>query len=169
MSKRIAAAGIFAALALIFSYVESLLPISLGIPGIRLGLANLVVVTGLYVMKLPDVCVISLVRILASGLLFGNLMSLLYSLAGGILSLGGMYFLKRTEQFSVIGVSAAGGAVHNTGQILVALVVTRVPAIAYYLPVLIGVGTLTGVLIGFVSSKILRILTASSYFRNSRS
>ena len=155
MAKRIATDGIFIALALIFSFVESLIPFNFGVPGIKLGLANIVIVTGLYYMKLTDVCLISLVRIVISSLLFGNLMALIYSLAGGVLSLAVMVLLKRTDKFSVTGVSMAGGVFHNVGQILAAMAVTGVPVIAYYLPVLMVTGLLTGAVMGFISGRVL--------------
>ncbi len=166
MAKRVALAGIFVSLALIFSYVESLIPFNFGIPGIKLGLANVVVVTGLYLMKLPDVCLISLIRIFVSGLLFGNMMSLIYSLSGGILSLIVMIFLRKTGKFSVIGVSIAGAVCHNAGQIAAAILVTGVPVIAYYLPVLIGVGLVTGAVMGIIASRVLVILTRSIKISN---
>ncbi len=166
MAKRVAMAGIFVSLALIFSYVESLIPFNFGIPGIKLGLANVVVVTGLYLMKLPDVCLISLIRIFVSGLLFGNMMSLIYSLSGGILSLIVMLLLKRTNKFSVIGVSISGAVCHNIGQIAAAIIVTGVPVIVYYLPVLMGVGIITGAVMGIIASRILAILTRSIKISN---
>lgn len=166
MAKRVAMAGIFVSLALIFSYVESLIPFDFGIPGIKLGLANVVVVTGLYLMKLPDVCLISLIRIFVSGLLFGNMMSLIYSLSGGILSLIVMLLLKRTNKFSVIGVSISGAVCHNIGQIAAAIIVTGVPVIVYYLPVLMGVGIITGAVMGIIASRILAILTRSIKISN---
>lgn len=166
MAKRVALAGIFVSLALIFSYVESLIPFNFGIPGIKLGLANVVVVTGLYLMKLPDVCLISLIRIFVSGLLFGNMMSLIYSLSGGILSLIVMIFLRKTGKFSIIGVSIAGAVCHNAGQIAAAILVTGVPVIAYYLPVLIGVGIVTGAVMGIIASRVLVILTRSIKISN---
>lgn len=166
MAKRVAMAGIFVSLALIFSYVESLIPFNFGIPGIKLGLANVVVVTGLYLMKLPDVCLISLIRIFVSGLLFGNMMSLIYSLSGGILSLIVMLLLKRTNKFSVIGVSISGAVCHNIGQIAAAIIVTGVPVIIYYLPVLMGVGIITGAVMGIIASRILAILTRSIKISN---
>lgn len=166
MAKRVAMAGIFVSLALIFSYVESLIPFNFGIPGIKLGLANVVIVTGLYLMKLPDVCLISLIRIFVSGLLFGNMMSLIYSLSGGILSLIIMLLLKRTNKFSVIGVSISGAVCHNIGQITAAIVVTGVPIIVYYLPVLMGVGIITGTVMGVIASRILAILTRSIKISN---
>lgn len=166
MAKRVAMAGIFVSLALIFSYVESLIPFNFGIPGIKLGLANVVVVTGLYLMKLPDVCLISLIRIFVSGLLFGNMMSLIYSLSGGILSLIVMLLLKRTNKFSVIGVSISGAVCHNIGQIAAAIIVTGVPVIIYYLPALMGVGIITGAVMGIIASRILAILTRSIKISN---
>ena len=166
MAKRVAMAGIFVSLALIFSYVESLIPFNFGIPGIKLGLANVVIVTGLYLMKLPDVCLISMIRIFVSGLLFGNMMSLIYSLSGGILSLIVMLLLKRTNKFSVIGVSISGAVCHNIGQIAAAIIVTGVPVIVYYLPVLMVVGIITGAVMGIIASRILAILTRSIKISN---
>lgn len=120
MSKRVAKCGLLIALAMVFSYVEVLIPFNFGIPGIKLGLANLIVVVGFYSMKTTDVIAVSLVRIFLSGLLFGNLMSILYSLSGGILSIIVMLLLKRLHRFSIVGVSIAGGVFHNIGQIIVA-------------------------------------------------
>ncbi len=166
MAKRVAMAGIFVSLALIFSYVESLIPFNFGIPGIKLGLANVVIVTGLYLMKLPDVCLISVIRIFVSGLLFGNMMSLIYSLSGGILSLAIMIILKKINKFSVIGVSISGAVCHNIGQIAAAIIVTGVPVIAYYLPILMAIGIITGAVMGIIASRILAILTRSIKISN---
>jgi len=159
-ASRIAKGGMFVALALIFGYVESLIPFHFGVPGIKLGLANIMTVAGLYFLDLSDVCLISVLRILLSGLLFGNLMSLIYSLAGGLLSLLIMILLKHTSQFSVIGVSMAGGVFHNVGQILAAIFMTGVANIAIYLPVLMGTGLLTGFLMGLISGRVLHILNS---------
>lgn len=109
------------ALAMIFSYVESLIPINLGVPGIKLGVANLVTVTGLYILAPMEVFVVVILRVLLVGFMFGNGMSILYSLAGGILSFLVMLLLKRIKGFSMIGVSIAGGVSHNIGQIAVAM------------------------------------------------
>jgi len=160
-AKRAAMGGIFIAAALIFSYVESLIPFHFGVPGMKLGLANIVIVTGLYFLNLPDICLISGIRILVAGLLFGNLMSLLYSFAGGLLSLAAMILIKRTGKFSVTGVSITGGVFHNTGQIIAAIAVTGVSAILYYLPVLIGTGIVTGFIMGLLSGRILSVLNKS--------
>ena len=99
MKNRVAYFGVFTALALIFSYVESLIPIQLGIPGVKLGLANLIIVIALYKMRLSEVFLLSIVRILLSGFLFGNYFSILYSLAGGLLSLAVMALLKKAGGF----------------------------------------------------------------------
>ena len=134
---------------------EFLIPVNFGIPGMKLGLANIVVTTALYVMKPYEAFLINLVRILLSGLLFGNGMSVIYSLSGGILSFAVMLLLKKIKGFSVFGVSIAGGVAHNTGQILAAMLVLENVLIAYYLPVLLISGAATGFLIGFLASRII--------------
>ena len=148
---RVAMTAIMVALAMIFSYVEALIPINFGIPGIKLGLANLVVVVALYTLNWPLAALIALVRIILSGLLFGNLASLVYSLAGGFLSFVVMALLKKIKGFSVIGVSIAGGVCHNIGQIIAAWFMLGSFKIVYYLPVLIISGAVTGVIIGILS------------------
>ena len=140
MKNRVAYFGVFTALALIFSYVESLIPIQLGIPGVKLGLANLIIVIALYKMRLSEVFLLSIVRILLSGFLFGNYFSILYSLAGGLLSLVVMALLKKTGDFSVMGISMAGGVSHNVGQLVVAMLVVETFSVGYYLPVLLVAG-----------------------------
>ena len=99
MKNRVAYFGVFTALALIFSYVETLIPINFGIPGVKLGLANLVIVIALYKMKLTEVYLLSVVRVLLSGFIFGNYFSIIYSLAGGLLSLTVMALLKKSKGF----------------------------------------------------------------------
>ena len=157
-AKRVAAAAVLTALAMIFSYIEALIPINFGIPGIKLGLANLVVVVSLYALGWPLAALISLVRILLSGLLFGNLASLLYSLAGGFLSFLAMCLLKKIKGFSIIGVSIAGGVSHNIGQILTAWFMLGSFKIVYYLPVLAVSGALTGLVIGILAKKCVPVL-----------
>ena len=148
--------GVFTALALIFSYVEMLIPIQLGVPGIKLGLANLLVVIMLYRCGVKDAFLLSAVRVVLSGFIFGSMFSILYSLAGGILSLAAMGLLRKTDSFSVIGVSMAGGVFHNMGQLLMARAVTKTIKIGYYFPVLLVAGVVTGILIGVVSAEVLK-------------
>lgn len=144
------------ALAMIFSYVEALLPFNFGIPGIKLGVANLVIVTSLYLLKPKDVWCLSLLRILLMGFLFGNGVSILYSLAGGILSLLVMLLLKTKGGFSMLGVSIGGGVSHNVGQLIAAICIVSNLNIAYYLPMLMIAGVITGAIIGMLSGKILQ-------------
>lgn len=158
MKNRVAYFGVFSALALIFSYVESLIPISLGIPGVKLGLANLIIVIGLYKMNLKEVYLLSLVRVLLSGFIFGNYFSILYSLAGALLSVTVMALLKKNGGFSVMGVSIAGGVFHNIGQLFVAMIVVETFGVVYYVPVLLIAGLITGMLIGITANEMLKRL-----------
>lgn len=155
---RVAVFGVFTALALIFSYVELLIPINLGIPGAKLGLANLVIIIVLYKTDWKEALLLSVVRIVLAGFLFGNLFGILYSLAGGILSLAVMALLKRSGAFSIIGVSMAGGVSHNVGQLIMAMLVVETYAVGYYLPVLLIAGLITGTLIGITGREMLKRL-----------
>ena len=158
MRHKAAYFGVFTALALIFSYVETLIPIHFAIPGAKLGLANLVVVIVLYKAGWKDALLLSVTRIVLSGFLFGNLFGILYSLAGGLFSLGVMTIIKRRESFSMIGVSMAGGVTHNIGQLIVAMIVVETYQVGYYLPALMLAGLATGTLIGLVCREVLRRL-----------
>ena len=153
-AKTVAFSGIITALALIFSYVESLIPFSFGIPGIRLGLANLVKVSALYYLSPVNVLTILVLRILISGFMFGNMYVIIYSLAGGLLSFAFMLLFKKLDFLSRFGVSIIGGVTHNIGQVIVASFILSNVAILSYLPVLIVAGTVSGFLIGIVSEKI---------------
>lgn len=155
MRHRAAYFGVFTALALIFSYLETFIPIPFGIPGIKLGLANLLTVVLLYKRNVKEALLLSVVRIVLSGFLFGNMFSILYSLAGGLASLFVMAVLKRSGKFSVMGVSAAGGVAHNMGQLLAAMAAVETYRVGYYFPILLVAGILTGLLIGITSEQIL--------------
>lgn len=147
-TERMARYALLTALALALSWLESMAPLSLAVPGIKLGLPNLVVVFVLYRMGLHDACAISLVRVLLVSFTFGNAYSFAYSLAGAVLSLAVMALLKRTGRFSVLGVSVAGGVCHNLAQLAVAAAVLGTARLAWYLPVLMVSGTAAGVCIG---------------------
>lgn len=153
-TKRIACLGLFIALAFVLSYVEFLLPLNIGIPGAKVGLANLVVMVALYTLGKKDAALLSFVRVVLVGLTFGNLAMLLYSLAGAILSFLAMLIAKRTKLFSMTGVSVLGGVFHNVGQIIVAMLVLETGSLLYYLPFLIVIGTISGVVIGLLSGMI---------------
>lgn len=158
MKGKVAYFGVFTALALIFSYVETLIPVNFGIQGVKLGLANLVIVIALYKMKLSDAFLLSVVRVVLSGFIFGNYFSILFSLSGGVLSLAVMALLKRAGGFSVIGISIAGGIAHNIGQLIVAMLVVETFRVAYYLPVLLLAGMLAGSVIGIAANEMLKRL-----------
>lgn len=152
--------GVFTALALLFSYIESLIPFHIGIPGVKLGLANLIIVVVLYKTEYKQAYLLSVTRVILAGFLFGNLFSILYSLAGGLLSLSMMILAKRKDGYSVIGVSVIGGVFHNVGQILMAMLVAESWKLIYYLPVLLLFGVLTGIVIGVVSKEMLNRLAS---------
>jgi heptaprenyl diphosphate synthase len=154
-SRRLAGLGLGLALALIFSYVEALFPIPIGIPGVKLGLTNAVVLVLLYAYGWRDACLVNVARVLLAGFFFGSLYSILYSLAGAALSFLVMVLLKKCRYLHIISISAAGGIAHNIGQFLVAALVLENYRILYYLPVLFLVGIVTGVLIGIVAQAIL--------------
>lgn len=164
-SKQIALYGVFAALAVLMGYVELLIPLPLLVPGMKLGLANVILVIALYYMDAKSAFFISLIRVVLCGLLFQGFAGLLYSLAGALCSLGIMTLLQKMPKFSMIGVSIAGGVFHNIGQIIVAALVVENIKIAFYLPLLLISGIVTGFLIGVVAQYSLRYL---SRFQNSK-
>lgn len=163
MKKKVAFLGIFLALALIFSYVEALIPINFGIPGMKLGLANIVIVILLYCMSPKEAYGVSVARVILAGFLFANLFSILYSLAGAMLSLTVMLLLKKTGKFQMLSVSAVGGVCHNIGQLFVAAWTVENLNIFYYLPVLLVSGLITGIVIGIVSREI--VVRIRQYFQ----
>lgn len=155
MRNKVAYLGVFLALALICSYVESLIPFYFGVPGVKLGLTNIVVVLMLYCVGAKEALVISVLRVVLAGFLFGNMFSILYSLAGGFFSFLAMYLLKRTKKFGVLPISISGGIFHNAGQLTVAALVVENYNIFYYLPVLLAAGIVTGLLIGIASQEMI--------------
>lgn len=151
----VARVALLASLALIFSYVEAVIPYNPGIPGVKLGIANIVTVIALYRFGAKEAAAVNVIRIIIAGLLFSGLFGMLYSLAGAALSLAGMIVLKKTGLFSVIGVSMAAGVLHNLGQLLVAAALIEDLRIFFYFPVLLFSGIAAGILVGFASAIIL--------------
>ena len=147
-SRALTRYALLVALAMVLSWLESMVPLSLVVPGVKLGLANLVVIFALYRLGPRQAVVISLVRVLLVTLTFGNAFGFAYSLAGAALSLGVMIPLRRSGKFSLLGVSIAGGVCHNIGQILVAMAVLGTAELLWYLPALLAAGTAAGVCIG---------------------
>jgi len=155
-TKKLALNSMLLVVSLILSYVESLIPLSFAVPGIKMGLPNIAILFVLYKSGWKNACVISLVRVVLVSVLFGNLFSMVYSLAGAALSLLVMILLKRCGKFGTAGVSVAGGVAHNAGQIMVAMLLLETAEIGYYLPVLCITGTIAGICIGLVSSLLVR-------------
>lgn len=154
--KKIAYMGLFAAIAIIFGYVESLIPFFAGIPGIKLGLANLAVLFILETYTWKEAALVSMVRILVIGFMFGNMFSILYSMAGAALSLTVMTLMKRFSGFSILGVSVAGGVSHNIGQLIIAALIVENTSLFYYAPVLLISGVITGILIGILTGEVTK-------------
>lgn len=162
--EKIAYLGVLAALAILFGYIESLIPFYFGIPGMKLGLANIMTVVVLYLLGTWEAAVVSVVRILVVSLLFGSSYSLLYSLAGGVLSLVIMILLKHVKRFSILGVSLAGGVMHNVGQLLVAMIVVKEIRLTFYAPFLMIAGAITGMLIGIISKLLYERIKKTGVF-----
>lgn len=155
-AERVAVSAVLVALALIFSYIEVLIPFNFGIPGIKLGLSNLIIVVALYRLGMGYALTVNMVRILLAGLLFGGISGMIYSFAGGITSFLVMLILKKTNLFSPVGISLAGGVMHNVGQLCIAALVTETVKIFLYMPVLLISGMITGCLLGFAAVLILK-------------
>lgn len=161
--QRTAFLGMMTALALIVTYVETLIPFQLGIPGAKIGLTNIVILLVLYRGRFSDALLVSAVRIVAVGVLFGNLSAILYSLSGGLLSLAVMQLLKKSKAFGVLGVSVAGGVSHNLGQLFVAMAVLESISLIYYLPFLMIAGVVTGLCIGAAAQAVMKHVSKIIY------
>lgn len=169
MESDVALYGMFISVAAVMSYVESLIPLRLPAPGMKIGLANIVTVWVLYSMGIKPAAIISVLRVLLVGFLFGNLYSIIFSLAGAAASMGVMYALRKIKRFSIIGVSIAGGVTHNLAQTAVAMIVLENARIAYYLPALIIGGVAAGIAIGILGGilyKKIKILPAKGNGQN---
>ncbi len=160
-TKKIAAMGVFLGVALVASYIESLIPFFFGIPGMKLGLTNVVIILALYLYGPKEALGISVMRILLVSAMFGNAFSAAYSFGGGLISFLVMFLLYRYTKLAIMTVSVAGGISHNMGQLLVAALIVDNTKILYYLPVLFIAGAVTGALIGMIAAAVKgRILAA---------
>lgn len=161
--KRTVELGFLLAAALILSYVESLIPFTFGIPGIKLGLPNLIVLLLLYggqssAKGAREALLVNGLRIVLSGFLFSNLYAILYALAGAVFSFTAMLSAKKCRCFSMAGVSVLGGVFHNVGQTVAAMIVVETFAVMYYLPILIVAGVVTGAVLGAAGMELLPYL-----------
>lgn len=157
----IASIALMSALAMIFSYVEAILPFNIGIPGVKLGVANIIIVIALYIFNWKIALTVNTIRIVLSGLLFSGVFGIIYSFAGGITSLLIMVLLKKSHKFSIIGVCTAAGVAHNFGQILTAAFLVKNISIFVYFPVLIFSGIIMGIITGTVAYLLLQKLPRS--------
>lgn len=157
--RQITTMGMLVALAMVLGFVETLIPINLGIPGMKLGLANIVVVIALFLFDIKTAVVVSILRIILIAMTFGNMSMMFYSIAGASLSLLSMIVISKIKSFSLISVSIVGGIMHNVGQIICAAFVVRTNGVFTYLPVLMIAGLVSGALIGIVAGLILVRLT----------
>lgn len=157
--RQITTMGMLVALAMVLGFVETLIPINLGIPGMKLGLANIVVVIALFLFDVKTAVVVSILRIILIAMTFGNMSMMFYSIAGASLSLLSMIAISKIKSFSLISVSIVGGIMHNVGQIICAAFVVRTNGVFTYLPVLMIAGLVSGALIGIVAGLISVRLT----------
>lgn len=155
MSKKIAFMGIFSSLALVAGYLERLIPVTIPVPGIKLGLANVIVLLTIYYMGTKEAFGVMMIKIVVTALLFSGLSGFFYSLSGGLLSFGVMLIGKKSGVFSVIGVSILGGVFHNIGQITLAALIVSNAGLLYYCPVLIIAGIVTGGITGLIAHYVL--------------
>lgn len=154
-TKQLVTLSALIAVAMILSYVESMIPAFVAVPGVKIGLSNIATVFALYALGWPYAICVSVVRVFLSSLLFGNFVSLIYSLSGAALALISMILLKKLDKFSSIGVSVVGGVCHNIGQVLAACIVMETAAIAVYIVPLLVSGTVAGVVIGIIAGNLV--------------
>lgn len=155
-TKKITMCGLMTALAMIFSYIETLIPVPLPIPGIKLGVANMAIIVAMFTIGYSEAVCVDILRVVLTAMMFGNFNSFIFSISGAVLSIVVMGILKKTDKFSEVGISVAGGVMHNVGQIIAAVFIMETSAIAYYLPVLMISGIVTGVVIGIVAALIIK-------------
>ena len=157
-TKKVATLGLCIALSMVLSFIESQIPPLVAVPGVKVGLPNLVMVFMLYKIGWKETAIVSIIRVVLVSMLFGSAVSMAYGLVGATFSLVGMILLKKSNLFSTIAVSVVGGVLHNVGQIATACVVMGTAQIVYYLPVLLISGTIAGVVIGFVAGLLVKKL-----------
>lgn len=150
-TKQITQLGLLLSVSLVLGYLESLLPVMVAVPGVKLGLANIVTMLVLYHMGGKQAFFIMLFRVVIAGFLYSGIAGIVYGLVGGVCCIVVMAFLKRISIFSVLGVSMTGAVFHNVGQILVAVIVMENTGVIYYLPVLCISGILSGLIVGYLS------------------
>ena len=166
-TRRIALSGLLTALMLVFGFIERLIPIAGAPPGVKLGLANSVLLYAVYMMGVKESFVLMLLKVLLTGFLFGNPQSMVYSFSGSLLSLCAMLLMHRVRGVSPVGVSVVGACFFNVGQVIAAAVMVHMPALLVsYLPILLISAVVTGVLTGLVAQRVIGALQKSGAIRN---
>ena len=155
-TKKLTTLSITVTIAMALSFLESQIPAFVAVPGVKVGLANIAIFFILYRFGIKEAALVSGVRVVLMGLLFGNFVSMLYSIAGAVLSLSVMVLFKKLAFFGEVGVSVLGGITHNIAQIGMACLLLRSDAILYYLPVLLLSGTVAGIVVGIVAAILIR-------------
>lgn len=153
---RAATVGILVALAFVLAFLESLVPVFVTFPGVKLGIANIVTVFALCRLRTRDALFITLARVILAGFAFSGLFASLFALCGGLLSIFAMFLAKKSRWFGVTGISICGGVFHNVGQLVVALFVTETATLAYYLPILSLSGVISGALVGLLTAVAIK-------------
>ena len=162
-TKKLTLLAMMITFAIVLSYVESKIPAFVAIPGVKVGLANIVVIFVLYKLGIKEAIVISGVRVFIISMLFGNPVSMIYSISGAILSLAVMFLLKKLTPLKEVAVSVVGGVMHNVGQIAVASVILDTNVVVYYLPFLILSGTIAGIAVGVAAAVLVKRINRFSF------
>ncbi len=155
-AQRVALCGMLLALMLVLGFVESQIPVAAGVPGIKLGLSNGVLIFAVYMLGVPTSFLLMVLKVLLSGFLFGNPSAMMYAFAGGVLSLTVMCVLSRVGGVSPVVVSMVGGLSHNVGQVALAMVILQTSQLMYYMAILMVVGLITGCATGVAANGIIR-------------
>ena len=150
--------AVLLSLSLILGYVEHLVPILPAVPGVKLGLSNIVLLLCLYALGAKEAFLLMIIKVFLSTMLFSGLGSMIYSLAGGVASLLAMILAKKIMKLSIIGTSVLGGVFHNIAQVAVAILVVHLPMLVYYMAILMIAGVITGILTGFIAQLLLKHL-----------
>ncbi|WP_044912838.1 Gx transporter family protein [Butyrivibrio sp. WCE2006] len=160
--KRISVLGLLLCYAMILTYIESIIPFFGGVPGMKLGLPNMVIVLLLFCYGEFEGIIINVLRIILTGFLFGTLFGIMFSISGAVISFITMVIIKRLDLLDIKGVSICGGLAHNLGQLLIAIFIVKTSGIMFYLPLLLIAGALTGFLNGFIANAMI------GYIKNSK-
>ncbi|SET35122.1 heptaprenyl diphosphate synthase [Natronincola peptidivorans] len=162
-TKTITRFGLLASVALVLGYFERFIPIAHGLPGVKLGLANTVLLYALYLMNTKSAFGLMLIKVVMSGILFAGVSGMIYSFAGGLLSIVMMIVMKKFVDTSIVGVSIIGAVFHNVGQLLVASMVVQTKGLLFYMPILLISAIITGVLTGVTAKHVFKGLSAAHF------